>query len=208
MNNITDFDSKEEWMFDLWIKELQSVGLINHSVYHPKPFLLSEKVNLTFEFQMATKTKLKDINLIADHDYQADWIIYWSEKAVSIMFAGRFPLTQSPKDFPFFSQWSAKRNLFYTVIDIKGSFSGPHNNSAITFPLNQKWVYQKYRIYVQKIVLIPRITKTGKLIPSNTLFAKTFLPRRMITTDTSGESRKINFKYIFLEEFLKNNGLR
>jgi hypothetical protein len=208
MNNITDFDSKEEWYFDLWLKELQSAGLIDHTTYHPKPFTLSEKVSLVFEMQLATKVKSKDTHLAAEHKYQADWIIYWSEKSLGVMFPGRGPLTKSPNDFPFFAQWSGKKNLYYTVVDVKGSFSGPHNNSAVTFPLNQKWTYQKYKIFVQKQILIPRVTKKGKLVPCDALFPSTFLPRRLLTTDTSGEKRKINFKYIFLEEFMKNNGLR
>ena len=157
---------------------------------------------------MATKTKLKDIHLAAEHKYQADWIIYWSKKSLGVMFPGKYPLIRSPNDFPFFAQWSGKRNQFYTVVDIKGSFSGPHNNSAVTFPLNQKWTYQKYKIFVQKQILIPRVSKKGKCIPADALFMKTFLPRRLLTTDTSGENRKINFKYILLEEFLKNHGLR
>jgi hypothetical protein len=208
MNNITDYDSKEEYYFSLWLTEVQSAGLIDHATYHPKSFLLSEKIVLPFELQMATKIKLKDYHLAAEHKYQADWIIYWSEKSLGVMFPGRVPLIKSPNDYPFFAQWSARKNLFYTVIDVKGSFSGPHNNSAVTFPLNQKWVYAKYGIYVQKIIQIPRVTKTGKLIPSDTLFPSTFLPRRLLTTDKSGDKRKINFKYIFIEEFLQNNGLR
>jgi hypothetical protein len=208
MNNISDFDSKEEWYFDLWLKELQPTGLITDIVYHPHSFTLSDKIKVTFELEMATKFKLKEIHLAAEHKYQADWIIYWSEKANGVMFGGHGPLTKSPNDFPFFAQWSDKKNLFYTVVDVKGSFSGPHNNSAVTFPLNQKWTYQKYKIFVQKQILIPRVSKTGKMIPCDALFPSTFLPRRLLTTDNSGEKRKINFKYIFMEEFLHNNGLR
>lgn len=208
MNNITDFDSKEEWYFDLWLKELESFGLIDHSTYHPKPFILSEKVIMPFERQLATKTKPDSAHLAAEHKYQADWIIYWNVKSLGIMFPGKVPLSKFPTDFPFLAQWSAKKNLYYTVVDVKGSFTGPHNNSAVTFPLNQKWTYQKYKIFVQKKVLIPRVTKKGKLTPTDALFTSTFLPRRLLTTDNSGEKRKINFKYIFIQEFLQKHGLR
>lgn len=208
MNNIEAFDSKEEWYFSLWLSELESAGLVHHSSYHPKPFILSEKIVVPFEKQLATKTRLEHAHLAAEHKYQADWIIYWTEKALGVMFAGRFPFTKSPNDFPFFAQWSSKKNLFYTVIDVKGSFTGPHNNSAVTFPLNQKWTYQRYKIFVQKKILIPRVTKKGKLTPTDALFIDTFLPRRLLTTDTSGADRKLNFKYILLQQFLQNRGLR
>lgn len=208
MNNIKDFESKEEWFFSLWLNELEPYGLINHSVYHPKPFMLSEKVVIPFESQLVTKTKANQAHLAAEHKYQADWIIYWTEKAMGIMFPGNVPLKKSPTDFPFLAHWSAKKSMFYTVIDVKGSFSGPHNNSAVTFPLNQKWTYQKYKIFVQKTILIPRVTKKGKLTPTDALFISTFLPKRLLKTDNSGERRKLNFKYIFVQEFLSEQCLR
>ena len=204
MNNIDDFDSREEWFFNLWSNELLPSGLIKKLTYHPHPFILTDKVTLTYEEQLVTKTKIKDFHLMADHKYQADWIIYWDEKALGILFDHR----NHSKDLPFFVKWSNKHESFFSVIDVKGSFSGPHNNSAITFPLNQKWVYQKHGIYVQKIIQIPRVTKKGKQIPCDSLFTTTFLPRRLLTTDNSGTDRKINFKYILVEEFLKNHGLR
>lgn len=204
MNNINEFDSKEEWFFNLWLSELLPTGLINSVVYHPHSFALSDKVTLTYELQMATKTKMKDSHLMAEHKYQADWIIRWNEKALGVFFN---PQNHS-KDTPFFVQWSEKHQCHYSVVDVKGSFSGPHNNSAVTFPLNQKWVYAKYKIYVQKLILIPRVSKKGKMIPSDALFPSTFLPRRLLVTDNSGDNRKINFKYILKEEFLQNNGLR
>jgi len=208
MNNIADFDSKEEWYFSLWLYELAKTEMIHHANYHPKSFNLSDKITLSFDLKMASKVKTKDYHLFANHSYSADWSIYWTEKARNILIPGEQPLNKSPKEFPFFVQWSESKKLFFSVIDIKGSFAGPHNNSAVTFPLNQKWVYDKYKIYIQKIVLIPRITNKGKIIPTHTLFTQTFLPRRLLTTDSSGANRKLGFKYILLEEFLQNNRLR
>lgn len=206
MNDIENYDSKEEWYFSLWLEELTSKSLIESTKYHPNSFTLSNKVAITFEMQMATKTKLKDFHLAAEHKYQADWLIYWSPLASGIMHPGKSPLKKSPMCYPFLVNWSEKKQLFYSVIDIKGSFSGPHNNSAVTFPLNQKWVYAKFGIYVQKVVLTPRIAK-GRQVPADALFPNTFVPRRYLTTDNSGIARKINFKYILLQEFLSNHGL-
>jgi hypothetical protein len=47
------------------------------------------------------------------------------------------------------------------VIDVKGSFSKYHDQKS--FSINQKWVYAKYGVYVQKV------------IPEK-LFKKTFVP--------------------------------
>ena len=38
------------------------------------------------------------------------------------------------------------------ILDVKGTFIGKNNNSAITFPVIQKWLCDKQDIYVNKLV--------------------------------------------------------
>ncbi len=59
-------------------------------------------------------------------------------------------------------------------MDVKGgtgSFFGKNNNSAITFSTNQKWVYSKFGVYVQKIAIT---------LDDKGLFARTFTPRQVV----------------------------
>jgi hypothetical protein len=85
----------------------------------------------------------------------------------------------------------AQRKTNFSVIDVNGTFAGPHNNSAVTFTLYQKWVYQKYNIYVQKI------------IPDN-LFKESFTPIKYLLTDKSGRARKIDYKTISISQYLES----
>jgi hypothetical protein len=205
MDNIENFDSHEEWWFSLYLEELKSAGYLKYYIYHPKPFILSENIPVTYQLQLSAKIKQKEYILLTDHQYQADWIIYWNLNIAGVLYHDKSPLYSSPKEFPFFVQWSEKRNSFFSVVDVKGNYN--INDSWRRFSIDQKWVYQKYKIFVQKLILIPRISK-GKMIPANALFVKTFVPQRMLVTDKSGKDRKIRFKYILLEEYLRSHGLR
>lgn len=73
-------------------------------------------------------------------------------------------------------------------IEIKPSFDS-HNMTRL-FTVNQKWVYAKYGIYVQKIV-------------PEKLFKQTFIPDRFLRTDSGKQKRKIKFKYVRISEYLK-----
>lgn len=99
--------------------------------------------------------------LLRKHVYTPDWIIEF---------------TTVPD---FMKQFHIVNKMW--VVDIKGSFNGARNTSAITFPLNQKWMYQRYGIYVDKI------------IPKE-LFENTFTPKRYLKTDGGDRERKINWK--------------
>jgi len=64
-------------------------------------------------------------------------------------------------------------------MDVKGTFAGGAkrmipNNSAVRFPLDQKWTYQKYGIYVN--ALQPSSTKVKGRVTKKGFFAKTFVP--------------------------------
>lgn len=179
-----DFDSLEETHFSWYLQQLQDNGIIIKWTYHPPPFLLSERTVHVYEKMLKTKTVVKDSVILNDHKYTADFLIHWNPQ-----WKGKFFINLHEnkcwKDAYFIAQ--GERN--FTVVDVKGSFMGPRNNSAVTFPLDQKWVYQRYKIYIQKI------------IPVN-LFQETFVPFRYKTTDVSGKSRKINFKERSLLEYM------
>lgn len=171
-----DFDSNEEKHFSWYLDELKSRDIITEWQYHPKPFLLSDKVTHTYIKSGKKKSTELQAFLMHPHSYQADFIIYWNAG-----WEGRFFMCLDSLlslNYPFITNMS-KSGRPYSVIDVKGSFAGPRNNSAITFPLDQKWVYQNYNIYVQKI------------IPKE-LFENTFIPGKYLSTDKTNRKRKIN----------------
>jgi hypothetical protein len=180
------FDSDEEGHFASALQQLQANGYIKSWHYHPKPFILSEKVTYNYKEILKTKTNDKEGFLLHPHSYQADFLIYWNSIAEHIFFAS-LSNNDQVTNYPFIANGEKSK---WSVIDVKGTFAGPHNNSAISFPLDQKWVYQKYNIYVQKIIPVK-------------LFAKTFTPDAFLKTPT-GKAKKINFKVRSLKQYIDN----
>ena len=180
------FDSDEERYFYWYLQELQKRKIVTYLKYHPKPFLLSERVSHECLEEKKTKTKHVDRFLMHPHSYQADFLIYWDpgyEGRLFMRLDGWLDL-----NYPFIANTNKLKEPF-SVIDVKGSFAGRHNNSAVTFPLDQKWTYSKYKIYVQKI------------IPKD-IFSHTFTPNKYLTTNKSGKARKISHEIKSLDEYL------
>ena len=146
------FDSQEEVWFSAWLHEAQEKGYVIYHKYHPSSFLLS--VNQTYKVEKQLKTKVKVIHkhLLRPHWYQTDFKVAFSKSFLE----------------------SFKTKLYstgeYYWIDIKGVFAGRNNTSAVTFPLNQKWVYEKYNVFVNKVVperffkhtWVPQSVRVGK----------------------------------------------
>lgn len=181
-----EFDSNEERYFSWYLKELLSAGIVIQWSYHPKPFILSERTVRVYNKILKTKITSKDSVILNDHQYQADFLIHWNPEWKCKIFMNIHELDGYHKDFAFIANKSSN----FSVIDVKGSFAGLHNNSAVTFPLDQKWVWQKYGIYVQKIV-------------PDALFKETFTPARYLLTDQSGKARKIKFQVRTINKYIE-----
>jgi hypothetical protein len=199
----SDFDSKEELYFYWWALELIEAKLILNLQYHPKPFLLFDGLKILRHEQLKTKIKNKEKIILSNHEYQADFLIYWNKKGHRIFYADS--ITDSPgtnviHKVPFITNYNITKNISFSVIDVKGTFN--QNDAYRRFSIDQKWIYQKFNIYVQKIITHPSISKLGKMTPADALFYTTFLPKRFTYTDTGMPGRKINYPFLTLNQYL------
>ena len=185
---MTEYDSKEELYFTWWLEELKINSYIEGWKYHPKPFPLSEKVYIHWKKQHKTKTKKMIKTMLQEHTYQADFLIKWTPKAKGIFFASR--LNQNIMAYPFVAERIEETDYHRTIVDVKGTFN--QNDAWRRFSVDQKWVWQKYNIYVQKIIPIK-------------LFKNTFTPIRYLQTDKSNKARKLNYKPISLFDYINLN---
>lgn len=208
INEFEYFESKEEVYFYWWLKELEKRKLIYSIEYQPKPFQLSDKVFITWGKQLKTKVKKQSTLFLDEKTYTADFLFYWNEKLLNKLFmCFDDTIYQSYKNFPFIANKSKKNGQYFSVVDIKGTFD-EHNMQRI-FSIDQKWIFQKYRIYVQKIITHPMVTDKGKIIPATALFPNTFIPERFILTDNKQtvkgkfKSRKINYDFLLIDGYLK-----
>ena len=132
--------------------------MVEGIIYHPSSFLLSKRQTVKVTKQLKTKTKVIDKFLLHPHKYTPDFVFYITN------FIERYEHELIP----------CKKNIVF--VDVKGVYAGGrHNNSSVTFPISQKWVYDKYGIYINKVVpekffrktFVPKeltIGKTGKLL--------------------------------------------
>jgi len=168
-----EYDSKEELYFSWWLIELELNGYIESWKYQPKPFPLSDKVYIHWQKQLKTKTKKMIKTMLQEHKYQADFLIRWTEKARGIFFASE--LNQNVMAYPFVADEIGDKRYYRSIVDVKGTFS--RNDAWRRFSIDQKWVWQKFNIYVHKVIPVK-------------LFKQTFTPLRYLQTDKSRKSRK------------------
>ena len=172
--------SAEELHFSWWLDELGSAGIISGYRYEPKTYELCEKKTFMKRVQMKTKVKFVEKTILQSHTYTPDFTIFWN---------------------------TIKHNLLKSIakvstVDVKGGYSRNYNDTA--FPLNQKWMYDKFGIYVEKVVSGSSTYKNSKkeLVIKKGLFAKTFTPKRYLLTDVSKIRRKIKFNVVLLEDYI------
>ena len=190
--------ASDEEMYSVWYtNELLSYGILKEAIYQPDSFQLSDPIyNYYIEEKMVRKkpqkvTVVKEI--MKAHIYTADWMYEWDTSKDLSKFVIRYDDKLIRGAVGVFQAKMIDGKLI-SFIDIKGGAISPRlNSSAVTFPVNQKWVYNKFGIFVQKI--IPIYTNKVKMKHvSNGLFVTTFTPERYLITDGGTQRRKLHYE--------------
>lgn len=157
-------------------------------MYEPSTFTLSETKWYPILRQLKTKTKVDKLSLMDEHKYTPDFLIEWNEEYLNKFFRLINDETCARK-CPFFASRGKKNNKPYTFIETKGIFDA--NNMTRAFRLSQKWLYDKYDLYVQ-LCIIPD------------MFQKVFTPQRYLLTYKTMKPRTLpkNYKLLTLNEYL------
>lgn len=167
------FDSDEEVFFAMWLQELQDKGYVKTWYKVKDSISITQGMKIIFTKRTQLKTKLKEENkeftLLRPSEYTADFEIIWTPEGIKKflyqitenaqygekrMIAGGF--ITDPRDALFFST-----SYTQTHVEVKPSFD--QQNMERLFVLNQKFIFDKYKIFVN-------------LIEPGELFKKTFLP--------------------------------
>lgn len=178
--NFHEVQSNEEWYFSWWLDDLKKYGVINNYLYESNKFILSENKKYPILRQLKTKTRTDYLTLLQEHVYTPDFLVEWNDEYKNIFFRIISDETCTVKA-PFFAITGKKNNKSYTFFEVKPSFD--QNNMTRLFRISQKWLYDKYGLYVE-LVIIPN------------LFSKTFTPSRYLFTDKSRQKRKIDFNIV------------
>jgi len=126
-----DFKSDEEFWVYSWLKEAEQNNLVADIEYQPDPYELCPRASVHIEKRLKTKTKIVDKFLFHPHQYTPD-----------------FDFIIVPEIAHLFT--SPEFHTLRIIIDVKGSFNKWGDPKQ--FSINQKWVWDKFGIYVEKIV--------------------------------------------------------
>ena len=177
------YDSPEELYVSWYLDELGEAEYLWSYDFQPVSFNLSLDVRYEWQQIMKTKTKSMSSALLQKHVYTPDFKVHWADKSIGL-FIKSIKFVTINKSAPFWINNSGE-----SIWEVKPSFD--RNNMTRLFTINQKWVYDKYGIYVQKI------------IPWK-LFAETFTPEKYLLTDSGKQKRKLIFTPRTLEEYVES----
>jgi hypothetical protein len=162
------FDSNEEIQVYLYLLELKKSKFCDFD-HHLEPIVICP----------SQKVGKKKKTLFRELTYTPDFKIRWQKSALGLFY-------KEIDDFTGKEYFLGQE----TYIDVKGSFAGQRNSSAVSFPIKQKVVYHFLNIYVSKV------------IPSD-LFRDTFLPDSLRLTKT-GKVKTWKFNPKTLKEYLND----
>lgn len=132
---VNRFDSTEEMEFEAWCKDAFNLGMIADAVYHPPAFQLSPRQSVKKTVEMKKKSKIVDHFLFHPHEYTADF---------------KLTLTEKGKEFLHDKGLYHTMNLNEMFVDVKGGFNIYNDDKP--FSINQKWVFEKYGIFIHKVI--------------------------------------------------------
>ena len=179
-----EYASNEEKFFSWYLDELKESGYIISYESQPESFLLSVPLFYEFDKQLKTKTKIIVKKHIPEHVYTADFRIEWAENA-RYVFLHSFGDRVNLKKVPFL----AEKRISY--IEVKPDYDV--HNMQREFSINQKWVWQIHKVYVQKVIVSVKLQY---------LFAQTFTPNKFLFTPT-GKIKKLHYQAMPLKEFVE-----
>lgn len=163
-------DSTHEDYFEWWLEEAIQAGLVI-SYERPEPFIITPKQVYDHAKVLKSKTVITQRTLFHPHTYKPDFKIVWKNPHLHCDI-----LTITSENEKHFISQDSKHP--FTFLDIKPDRIGPRmQNSAHTFPFNQKMMYDKFGIYVQKVILYPASNTQGK---NRTLFTETWTPKKLL----------------------------
>jgi|GEM_PF-2847280 len=208
MNNKKETQENDDEMYFTWyMDELVNYNFIKSYQREPETFTVLPGYVHKKEKHFKTKpNEAEEFNLLQPITYTYDYRIIWDESALNIFTETLNEAKPFRFGLPtFISHYiNVEGNLeLVSYIDVKPHVSaarfGGKLSSYYTFPFVQKFLLNKYRLYINKA--IPK--NQGKFGVNTCLFAKTFTPNRYKFTDGGTQLRKIKWRVVSITSFVK-----
>lgn len=189
------WESPEELAFLQWAFELVDAGYID-TIERAKSFSLAGPLVSQYIKTTQLKTKVKEEHkeeiLLNGHVYTPEYKITWNidkyQKFVNDSYLDGYNYNNSKNTKPFLVTHE-KLGERISYVEVKPPFD--QNNMTRLFKINQKWMWDKHKIFVNLIV-------------PQELFEETFTPKAYLFTPT-GKNRTITkWKVRSLNEYINN----
>jgi len=178
-------DSDEEQVMLQWLEELAMAGYIS-KIERADTFRLSEPLINSYIELKQLKKSVKNIDkeqkLLEGHVYTPEFKVTWEKFNNAIV---AFPNGGNRKRDEILLSGMDRDNVV-TYLEVKPEWD--QNNMERLFKINQKWMWEKYQIYVN-------------LVKPAQLMANTFTPDAYLLTAT-GKKRMIHWPVRSLQEWL------
>jgi hypothetical protein len=179
-----EYDSLEELAMLQWLYELKNEGYIQ-SIRRATSYLLSNSLVHDYAQQLKTKSKPVQQTLLHGHSYTPEFHVIWTPQGADIFLWYIGSPHKFDKTFIGYMTISTSE----CIVEVKPVWD--QNNMERLFKLNQKWMWDRHRVFVN-------------LVKPQELFARTFTPKEYLTTP-SGRRREITkWEYRTLHQFLNN----
>lgn len=181
--------SKEENAVAWWLQELIDRGFVESFCHQPIGINLSESVSLDYIKELKTKSVDAKANLLQSHVYSYDFHVFFNPNAkdifVNCLTDDKTAFLKYNKNVPFIGYQAGKElnHLIVVRIEVKPNFD--QNNMTRLFAINQKWLFQRHKIFVNLVSPFPHKGKGG-------FFQDVFCPKRYLFQDLNqSKNRKI-----------------
>lgn len=189
--NGIQIDSDEEMLTLMWLEELGEKGFIE-KIERAESFELSDGLTNVYEETIQMKTKSKTVEkrktILEAHIYTPEFVITWSPIAVVNLLYRH--VNSIREKFTQLFMYNQTRVGPVSYIEVKPEWD--QNNMTRLFKINQKWIWEKYGIFIN-------------LVQPAQLCAKTFTPKKWLTTAT-GKKRLIHWETRSIDEWLNSIG--
>lgn len=181
------YESLDELGALQWLFELKNYGYIK-SIKRAESYLLSPGLTSAYVEKNARSSSSRPCTqtLLHGHSYTPEFEVIWHTKALDklVWIYG----TSTKYDKYLIGEWEERdgEQELITYIEVKPSFD--QNNMERLFKLNQKWMWDKFNIFVN-------------LMKIKDLFTHSFTPKEYLVTP-SGRVRVLKWKNKTLSQFL------
>lgn len=136
-----------------------------------------------------TRQRTKKERLLAPTRYTPDGVIIWNPKVKDILFNEVFT-----KGDAFFKAQFID-NKWVSVLDVKAP-TGTNRSSDTPFSFTRKWLWQRYHLYVNKVMCIP-----PKPSDKGYLYKDVWTPARYLMSNKLVKLRTIHYPVKVVAEF-------